>query len=131
MGRTTWAYRGPSEAFTVLLMKKSTSLKPRLALMSQPIPFSKAPRIPSTIELSVDSPPKLGVKPPGKSSWKEKQFGSLKTWFRGGWVRDIVGDVDGGAVAGAVGITDEEGVPSIAAERRLHGCWDYGRRSHQ
>ena len=50
--------------------------------MSQLKPSTVKPRTPPTSDMSCASPPKPGVKPPGKRSRNEKQFGSSNTLCR-------------------------------------------------
>src|SRR5205085_11363315 len=71
---------GPSDAFTVLYMKKSISLLPYVVLTSQFQPEPHVPLTPPVTPMSCRSPPKRGVKPPVNTSRNVKQLaGSAPT----------------------------------------------------
>ena len=55
---------------------------PSEPLRSQLKPAEVKPRTPPTSDASRAVPPIRGVKPPGNSSWNEKQFGSSNTCCR-------------------------------------------------
>ena len=60
-------------------MKKSASLDPAVALPSHRILLASWPRRSATTGRVEHVAPNCGVKPPGKRSGKEKQFGPAKT----------------------------------------------------
>ena len=59
--------------------KKLASWLPRLTLASQVTPPAESRRRPQTTDRSVELPPNVGVNPPGKRSWNEKQLSSAST----------------------------------------------------
>ena len=73
---------GPSDALTVSWMNRSVRCAPTEPLRSQWKPPAVEPRTPATSDASVAVPPIWGVKPPGNSSWNEKQFGSSSTFCK-------------------------------------------------
>ena len=48
-------------------------------------PLGATRRTPPTTDMSVTTPPNCGVKPPGMSSWNEKQFSSANTRASAAW----------------------------------------------
>ena len=70
---------GPSEPLTVSWMNRSLPCRPTEPLRSESKPPAVEPRIPLASDASVAVPPICGVKPPGKISWNDKQFGSSNT----------------------------------------------------
>ena len=117
---------GPSEALTVLRKKKSAVFDPAVTPASQRVPPASCPRTPATADASRTAPPNLGVNPPGKRSWKEKQSGSAKTRSRGGRVGHVVRDGHRGTVRRAFAprgahVADEQGPAAVVAEHAAAG----------
>ena len=59
------------------LMKKSTLLRPKPTDTSYSSPLASEPATPATVDTSLASAPKAGVKPPSSISMKPKQSASL------------------------------------------------------